>query len=135
MSAEPLITCQDWYRVRRGEDQIAWGNTRVAPDLPGIVFSFRSSQEFAFLEPEQQDALRHALLELTAASTEDRGLPIECGRGRRLLALEPLRIVFRIQTNTVYISTIRGGAVLDPENLGPPPEGDGDWLPAPARDA
>ena len=133
MNAQPAITSQDWYRVRRGEDQIAWGNARIAPDLPDVVFSYRSSQEFAFLEPEQQTAVREALLGLSAAGMDERGEQIEHSGGRCLFQVDALRIVFRSEEDTISISTIRGGRVLDPENLGPPPGGDGSWRPAPAR--
>jgi hypothetical protein len=34
-----------------------------------------------------------------------------------------MRVIFRVdpETNEVLVSTIRGGAVNDPENVGPPP--------------
>jgi hypothetical protein len=64
---EPL-NGQDWYRVRRGEDEIAWGKTHHAPGLDDIVFSRRSFQEFAFLTKEQQTAVRRCLTQMKASS-------------------------------------------------------------------
>jgi len=130
MTGEGSINSQDWYRVRRGEDQIAWGRCWVASDLSGVVFSERARAEFAFLEPAQRTALRRALGALSAAPAGTGGRPVAYGQGRRMLCVASLRVVCRVDEGRVWISTIRGGPVLDPENEGPPPEGDTDWMPA-----
>jgi len=130
MTGEGLISSQDWYRVRRGEDQIAWGRRWAASHLPGVVFSERARAEFAFLEPQQRVSLLSALREMTTAPDDAKGQPVEHGQGRRVLQVASLRVVCRVDEGRVWISTIRGGPVLDPENEGPPPEGDTDWMPA-----
>jgi len=124
MSAGAVINSQDWYRVRRGEDQIAWGRCWTAAELPGVVFSERARAEFAFLEAERQAALRSALRELDGAA----GQPVAHGGGRRVLGIAGLRVILRAGANRVWISTIRGGPVLDPEHTGPAPEGDTEWV-------
>lgn len=129
MTPDYAINSQDWYRVRRGEDQLAWGRRWVADDLPGIVFSDRARGEFAFLEPDQRAALTEALRELVAAPDDAKGTALAHGQGRRMLRVDGLRVVFRLREGEVLISTIRGGPVLDPEHTGPPPEGEADWSP------
>jgi hypothetical protein len=118
MTASEALNSQDWYRVRRGEDEIAWGRTHEDPELPTVIFSRRSQQELAFLEPEQQEAVRQCLRDLG-----DGAAPVTGGQGRRVVHVDALRIVYRVDpgTNRVMISTIRGGKVCDPENVGPAP--------------
>ena len=130
MTGECVISSQDWYRVRRGEDQIAWGGRWEASGLPRVVFSERARAEFAFLEPAQQAALVSALGDMTTAADDAKGEPVAHGQSRRVLHVASLRVVFRLDEGRAWISTIRGGPVLDPENEGPPPEGDIDWAPA-----
>ncbi len=130
MSEEALVNSQDWYRVRRGEDQLAWVRRWRADALPGIVFSERARGEFAFLEPEQRSALKQALRDMMAASDDAKGAPVAHGGDRRMLCVGELRVVFRLREGEVWISTIRGGPVLDPEHTGPPPDSDMQWMPA-----
>ena len=122
MSVQTVINSQDWYRVRRGEDQIAWGQRWAVDALPSVVFSERARAEFAFLEPGQRAAMREALRDLSAA-----GEPVAHGEGRRVLTVAALRLVFRHEDGCAWISTIRGGPVLDPEHTGPAPEDKTDW--------
>ena len=130
MTSDHAINSQDWYRVRRGEDQLAWGRRWVIEGLPGIVFSERARGEFAFLESDQRAALRRALTYLNSAPDDQKGLPVTHGQGRRMLRMERLRVLFRLREGEVWISTVRGGPVLDPEHAGPAPEGEADWSPA-----
>jgi hypothetical protein len=123
MSAGTVVNSQDWYRVRRGEDQIAWGRRWCIADLPGVLFSERARAEFAFLEPQQRAALRKALRDMRAT-----GEPVAHGEGRRMLNVAGLRVIFRVCDAGASISTIRGGPVLDPEHTGPAPEGDTRWV-------
>ena len=123
MTTAEAFTCQDWYRVRRGEDEIAWGKTRTDPQLPLVLFSRRSSQELAFLEPEQSKNVLDCIRRLSTPPQPESGIAVLNGRGRRMLHIGPLRIVFRYSTvaKQIEISTIRGGKVCDPENVGPSP--------------
>jgi hypothetical protein len=125
-----VINSQDWYRVRRGEDQLAWGRRWRMRGLPGIAFAERARGEFAFLEPEQRAAVLEALEGLTARSDDAKGAPVAHGRGRRALLVDELCVIFRLRGRELWISTIRGGPVLDPEHKGPPPDDGTDWLPA-----
>ncbi len=129
MTDRAVINSQDWYRVRRGEDQIAWGRRWRMTDLPGVVFSERARDEFAFLEARQRTALTRVLREATDAPDDAKGTPVAYGQGRRMLRVGDLRVVFRVREGEgeAWISTIRGGPVLDPEHTGPPPESDTDW--------
>ena len=122
MNIPVALNSQEWYRVRRGEDELAWGQGQVLPGLPEVLCSRRAALEFAFLEPEQQTAVQAALRQ--TGRTEPPGIPVQHGGGRRLLEVGTLRLVFGIETDTgrALLSTIRGGPVLDPENHGPPPE-------------
>jgi hypothetical protein len=125
-----VINSQDWYRVRRGEDQLAWGKRWATPELPGTVFSERARDEFAFLEPDQQAALTRAVVELNDAPDDVQDRPVPHGQGRRMLEVEALRVVFTRREGVTYVSTIRGGPVLDPEHAGPPPDSEMRWIPA-----
>ena len=123
MTEAGVLTCQDWYRVRRGEDEIAWGKTYIDPQLPCVLFSRRSFQELAFLRAEQQQFVRECIRQMTASPPAERGIVVLNGDGHRLAHAGGLRIVFRFNADReqIEISTIRGGEVLDPENVGPPP--------------
>jgi hypothetical protein len=127
MTPAESLTCQDWYRVRRGEDQIAWGQTHTDPELPRVIFSKRASQEMAFLTPEQRQSVTDRARHLSAETVQEHGVPVTNGGGRRLMHAGSIRIVFRPNASAgqVEISTIRGGKVLDPENVGPPPAAGG----------
>ena len=122
MTERAAVNSQDWYRVRRGEDQLAWGRRWSAEDLPGIVFSERARSEFAFLEPEQRSALTGALREMMNAPEDAQGAPVAHGGDRRMLRVGDLRAIFRLREGEAWLSTIRGGPVLDPEHTGPAPE-------------
>jgi hypothetical protein len=121
MTTSETLTCQEWYRVRRGEDEIAWGRTHSDPALANVLFSHRSYQELAFLETEQQQEVRDALVRISSLPPGKQGAPLENGGGRRLVRVGQLRIVLRpgMAGERVEVSTIRGGKVLDPENVGP----------------
>ncbi|MBU0716253.1 MAG: hypothetical protein KJ964_12930 [Verrucomicrobia bacterium] len=123
MTETGLLTSQDWYRVRRGEDEVAWGKTYVDPQLPCVLFSRRSFQELAFLRAEQQQSVRECIRQMTVSPLGERDIVVLNGGGRRLAHAGGLRIVFRFNADRAKfeISTIRGGEVLDPENVGPPP--------------
>ena len=119
------ITSQDWYRVRRGEDQIAWGKVQSLDTLPRVVLSRRAADELAFLHAEEREAI---LSQLATLATEPRGpdsKPVRCGGLRRLSPVKGLRIVYRVSGHDgkVFVSTIRKGTGVsfDPENMGPPP--------------
>ena len=123
MTAAESLTCQDWYRVRRGEDEISWGRTHTDPQLPRALFSRRSFQELAFLTADQKQDVRECVRQLLAVPPGEQGVAVLSGKARRLAHAGPLRIVFRFNADTgqLEIATIRGGAVLDPENVGPAP--------------
>jgi hypothetical protein len=123
MTASEPLTSQDWYRVRRGEDEIAWGRTHRDPELAGVLLSRRSHQKLAFLTAAQQQAIRDELRRLGGSPPGQQGAPVAHGGGRRVLHVAALRIVFRVnpRTRQALVSTIRGGEVLDPENVGPAP--------------
>jgi len=117
------ITCQDWYRVRRGEDQIAWGRASELQGLPGVVFSERAHAEWDFLEPRQREALAGHLRELVADPFGALSAPILHGGQRRISHLDALHVIFTpdLPAGPILLSTIRGGPVLDPEATGPAP--------------
>jgi hypothetical protein len=96
MSGERL-TCQDWYRVRRGEDQLAWARAGSVASMPGVTLSERARAEYAFM-PERQR--REVARTLTSV----------------------VYVVFVPDAHGIAVSTIRGGPVLDPEAVGPAPE-------------
>jgi hypothetical protein len=112
------LTCQDWYRVRRGEDEIAWGLCHHPQDLPALRLSRRARAELGWLEGEEQGEVVARLRRL-AASVE--GRPVAGGAGRLVSLVGKFRIVFRVIEDRVLVSTIRGGNVYDPENVGPAP--------------
>ncbi len=120
------VTCQDWYRVRRGEDEIAWGKTYADPKMPHVLFSWRSSQELAFLERQQKKRVLDCIKGLSTTHQPEAGISVRNGSGRRIVHVDQLQIVFRHnpEAGRMEISTIRGGPVLDPENVGPAPETD-----------
>ena len=117
------ITCQDWYRVRRGEDQIAWSRAGEVEGLPGVFFSERAQAEWAFLEPCQRQALADHLRELAADPLGALSAPILHGGQRRISHLDALYVIFTpdLAAGRILITTIRGGPVLDPEATGPAP--------------
>ena len=121
MSESGSLTCQDWYRVRRGEDEIVWGKAYIDPQLPNVLFSRRSSHELAFLTTQQKRMVRECLRQLSSMSPDEQGVAVLNGGSRRLAHVDQLRIVFRFNADSdqLEISTIRGGPVLDPENVGP----------------
>jgi hypothetical protein len=114
-----VLSSQDWYRVRRGEDEIAWGKTYAEQALPQIIFSRRAEQERAFLDPDQANVLRERLRELQG--NPQQGVIVRAGGGRRVAYVAQLRVVYRIVEAFpgIQISTIRGGKVVDPENVRP----------------
>lgn len=117
--SEPLeINHQDWYRVRRGEDQLAWGLSHDPRDVPGLRLSRRARAEIGWLEGDEQEQVVQRLREL--AEGKD-GRPVAHGLGRLVSVLGKFRIVFRVEEGRVLISTVRGGKVYDPENVGPAP--------------
>jgi len=118
------ITAQDWYRVRRGEDQIAWQDTQVRPELPGVVFSRRASHELAFLNPAERHTVLAQLEMISQQPNGPTSKPIHNGGQRRLSPVRDLRIIFEEQNGKVLVSTIRKriGVAFDPENTAPPPK-------------
>ena len=124
MASRPeVLTSQDWYRVRRGEDEITWGKTHTVPDLPRVLLSRRAHQELAFLDAGQREAVRRCLGQLGCGAAGQQGAAVANGGPRRLVRVGELRIVHQAEPDTgrIEVSTIRGGAVLDPENVGPAP--------------
>ncbi len=121
------ITSQDWYRVRRGEDQIAWGETKPLEALPKVVLSRRAADELAFLRAEEREAILSRLAKLSAEPTGPKSRRVRYGGPRRISSVGGLRIIYRVagQDEKVHVSTIRKGigVSFDPENMGPPPRG------------
>jgi len=117
------LTCQDWYRVRRGEDDMAWGRGQALDGAPRVRLSRRAARELAFLEPDRREAVASHLAQTAADPYGERSCYVLRGAGRWLTRVGDLRIVFRVDPDngTLLVSTIRGGAVLDPEAVGPPP--------------
>jgi len=118
------LSSQDWYRVRRGEDEIAWGKIERVPGLPNVVFSRRGFQELGFLEPGQEEAVLDLLRGISDSPTSGPCVVVACGGGRRVGLVASLRVVYQpgAEAGQVAVSTIRGGAVCDPENVGPAPD-------------
>jgi len=118
------ITPQDWYRVRRGEDQIAWQDTQVRPGLPGVVLSRRAAHELAFLNPAERQAVLAQLGTIFKQPNGPTSKPIHNGGPRRLSPVGELRIVFQPHDGKVFVSTIRKriGVSFDPENMAAPPK-------------
>ena len=121
MAKPEPITSQDWYRVRRGEDEIAWGRIHTDPAHPQAVFSRRSFQEAAFFTAEQKEEVDACIASLSELPVEEQGVPVEHGGDRRIVYASELKIIFRYRevTGQLEISTIRGGKVVDPENVMP----------------
>ena len=117
------LTLQDWYRVRRGEDEIVWGLCEDFKEVRGVSFSRRAGQEFAFLDADQKRLVADCMRQITQAPYGAPSSLVHRGFGRWVARAEMLRIVYRLDddTNRIFVSTIRGGAVLDPEFEGPPP--------------
>ena len=117
------LTSQDWYRVRRGEDEIAWGLGADVPSAPGAHLSRRAGQELAYLDAAQADAVVEQLRHVAAEPYGERSAFVLHGAGRWMLRVGDMRVVFQVDADDgrVLVSTIRGGAVLDPEAQGPPP--------------
>jgi len=119
------ITSQDWYRVRRGEDQIAWGKAQPLETLPEVVLSRRAADELAFLRADERDVILSQLARLSAEPRGSQSKPVQYGGRRRLSPVGGLRIIYQVsgQDGKVLVSTIRKGigVAFDPENMGPPP--------------
>jgi len=118
------LTCQDWYRVRRGEDEIAWGLCRWLGDAAKMCFSRRASQEFAFLEPGQKRSVMERLRDVCAHPYGEQSRFVLRGGGRWATQVGDMRVVYQVDpgTGAILVSTIRGGKVLDPEAVGPTPK-------------
>lgn len=116
-----ILSSQDWYRVRRGEDQIAWGRAFRLIDDRKVRLSYRASQEFGFLDDGQRNALLQALHAVTVG--REPAAAVLDGDERRLIRAAGLRAVFRYAADGagIEVATIRDGAVLDPESVGRPP--------------
>ena len=115
------ITSQDWYRVRRGEDEIAWERLFVLKADERVVFADRAAKEWAFLEDDQREAVLERVARLVAETDAPDVKAVAHGKGRMLVHADDLRIVFSTNADRIEIATVRGGRVLDPENSGPPP--------------
>jgi len=119
------ITAQDWYRVRRGEDQIAWGKIQAIETLPRVVLSRRAADELAFLRAMERDAIVRRLAALSTDPCGAESMPVKSGCLRRLSPVGRLRIIYQVrdQDEKLFVSTIRKGigVSFDPENMGPPP--------------
>jgi hypothetical protein len=119
------ITAQDWYRVRRGEDQLAWGLHAAIERLPGVVLSKRAGEEFAFLDNDERARLADCLRNLVEDKENAPASVVEGGDGWLLSRVGELRVVVRrsVETSRLQVATIRRqeGVSFDPENLGPPP--------------
>jgi|LSQX01.2.fsa_nt_gb mRNA-degrading endonuclease RelE of RelBE toxin-antitoxin system len=109
------ISSQDWYRVRRGEDDLAWG-ARWRVSGASVIVSDRACQEIRFLSAEQQERLREELIRLgNDPVLHPRSEPLIHAGPRWLLELDDFRVVFSFDWESVCVSTVRGGRVLDPE--------------------
>jgi len=119
------ITSQDWYRVRRGEDQIAWGDTKPLEALPKVVLSRRAADELAFLHVEEREAILSQFAKLSAEPIGPQSRRVRCGGPRRITSVGGLRVIYQVagRDEKVHVSTIRKGIgeSFDPENMGPPP--------------
>jgi hypothetical protein len=112
------LNCQDWYRVRRGEDELAWGLSHDPAGVPKLRLSRRARAELGWLEGGEQAEVVAALRRI-AEKLE--GRPVAAGGGRLVSLVGRFRIVFRLEAGRALVSTIRGGKVYDPENVGPAP--------------
>jgi hypothetical protein len=112
------LNCQDWYRVRRGEDELAWGLGHDPREVPGLRLSRRARAEIGWLEPEEQ---AEVVARLRGLAERPEGRPVAAGGGRLVGLVGKFRIVFRAEAGRVLVSTVRGGRVNDPENVGPAP--------------
>jgi len=119
------ITAQDWYRVRRGEDQLAWGHLAWLEHLPKVVFSRRAGEELAFLDPTDREGVVVSLQGMSSRGPRGDGAAVEGGGGWLHQASGDLRIIYRRRGSgdTVEVATIRKaeGVSFDPENMGHPP--------------
>ena len=120
------ITAQDWYRVRRGEDQLAWGQRVTLQGLPTVVLSQRAGEEFAFLDEADRRRVAERLRDLAGDRGDALSLAVEPESGWRLSRVGELRVIFRqsCDTGEIRVATIRKqeGVSFDPENMGHPPE-------------
>ena len=116
------LTCQDWYRVRRGEDQLAWGRAGSLVAAPGVTLSERALGEYAFMSESQRRELARLLTTLAGDPFGADSASVAHGGERRLARLGEVYVVFVAEPNGIVVSTIRGGPVLDPEAVGPAPD-------------
>jgi hypothetical protein len=121
MSGERL-TCQDWYRVRRGEDQLAWARAGSVASMPGVTLSERARAEYAFMPERQRREVARTLTSVAADPSGATSSPVEHGGERRVAHIGEVYVVFVPDAHGIAVSTIRGGPVLDPEAVGPAPE-------------
>lgn len=123
MKEAESLTSRDWYRVRRGEDEIAWDRSGKLNELCLVLFSRRALQEFAFLPSDQKELVLKRLRQISENPYGEHSLIVLQGGGRRMTRINELCVVFQVEAETekILVSTIRGGKVNDPENVGPPP--------------
>ena len=123
------ITAQDWYRVRRGEDQLAWRMHAALEGLPDVVLSKRAGEELAFLDEEGRARAVDCLRNLVTVDGCPRSSAVAGGEGWRLTRVGELRMIYRRsgETGRIQVATIRKqeGVSFDPENMGRPPVVDG----------
>ncbi|HEX7008464.1 MAG TPA: hypothetical protein VF184_00685 [Phycisphaeraceae bacterium] len=116
------LTSQDWYRVRRGEDQLARGDLARLDGLASIVLSRRAGEEFCLLSDNERNAVV-AFLQAFATNEQGNAVPIAESPCWLLARVGELRVILRHGANGITeISTIRKapGIAFDPENTGWP---------------
>lgn len=117
------LTAQDWYRVRRGEDQLAWGMEARLEGLPSIVLSRRAGEELCFLSESERAACISVLRDVWNDNTTAPVAPVEASSCWLIATAGELRIVLRhTGLNAVEVATIRKreGQAFDPEHIGRP---------------
>ncbi|MFH1477282.1 MAG: hypothetical protein ABIH24_07315 [Verrucomicrobiota bacterium] len=122
------ITSGDWYRLRRGEDQLAWGKCAKLTGCPAILLSRRAGEEISFLSREEREKVLGRFSELLKAAVMHPVIyPVENGQGWLITLLDDIKIIFRYDRGqtSVRIATIQKGASFDPEAKGIPPPFDG----------
>lgn len=117
------LTSQDWYRLRRGEDQLAWGQQARLKGLEAVVLSRRAGEEFCFLSTAERTAVVARLSALQHGGEIEASAPIKETPCWRLTRVGEIRIVWRrggVAGAEVATFRKREGTAFDPEIMGRP---------------